>query len=72
MIRITLFRRNNGGSEEAGEIEFRTLLVTKEEDYASQPGGLLSLEEAKEVCEVLRHLPQIHMGQIGSYVWREV
>lgn len=68
-IRVTLFASND--HIEAGKIEFRTLLVDDEHDYVCRPTGLLSLYEVQQVCQQLRHLPQIHSGSVGRYEWLE-
>ena len=70
MIRVTLFHGNGYGETEAGHVELATLLVNIEGDYHTEPHGILTLEEVKQLCERLRHLPQDNSGVIGKFHWR--
>lgn len=70
MIQVALFP--SGREEEAGRVAFHTLLVNKESDYECSPQGILTLEEVKQICIKLRHLPQIHSGTVGRFLWREL
>lgn len=70
MIQVALFPA--GREEEAGRVEFFTLLVSKECDYRCSPENVLTFDEVKQICEKLRQLPQINSGKVGRYIWREL
>ncbi len=58
-------------SARTGRITFRTLPATQSSDYASEPEGVLSHDQAEHVSWQLRRTPAVCQGAVGNYVWRQ-